>query len=121
LVQCDVTRPNNILTTNSIQDALVSTTPCRLEAVVVDENEEVNFVQNEQPRRYKLYIIADNTGTSPLLVYDDLIEKIKLTETFIFTQIKCKKIHGKVILSTYGNSTISKTTNVIQDLEKTFS
>lgn len=105
---------------NSIEDALISTTPSRLEIVFLDQNEEVNFVQYQKNRRYKLCIIGDNTGTSPLLIYDELIENIQIGESFLLTQIKSKKIHGKMILSTTGNTTITKTDNVCTKIQNTF-
>ncbi len=118
--QGDLTRPNNILIINSIEDALISTTPSRLEAVLLDENEEINFVQYQKQRRYKLCIIGDNTGTSPVLIYDELIENIQIGETFLLTQIKSKKIHNKMILITTGNTIITKIDKVCIKLKNTF-
>ncbi|CAF1415251.1 unnamed protein product [Rotaria magnacalcarata] len=105
-------RPDNVLTISSINDALVSNESSRIEAVVSDENELIPFTQNDKQRQYKIFIIGDNRGTSPLLVYDELIDNLQISESYTFTQIKCKKIHNKIILTTTASSIIDKATNV---------
>ncbi|CAF3059334.1 unnamed protein product [Rotaria sp. Silwood2] len=105
----DVKKPDNINDSTSIREALQSTTVSRLEALVIDEHEQIDFVQNEKERKYKINIKTDSSGTSPIVVYDDLIDNIKLNETYIFTQVKTKTIHDNNILTTNSNSTISKT------------
>ncbi|CAF1534912.1 unnamed protein product, partial [Rotaria sordida] len=118
-------RPESVLPISSIKDALLSSMPSRLEAVVLDENELITFIQNDKERQYKIFIIGDNSGTSPLLVYDELIENIQISESFTFTQIKWKKIHNKVILTTSTNTIIEKSANVVipdlSDMEESMS
>ncbi|CAF3300622.1 unnamed protein product [Rotaria sp. Silwood2] len=125
LDKCINCTERSVLTATSIKDALLSTTPSRIEAVVLDENETITFTQNDKQRRYKIFIIGDNSGTTPLIVYDELIEHLQISESFIFTQIKWKKIHNKIILSTSANSIIDKATNVLipdlNDMEESMS
>ncbi|CAF1383715.1 unnamed protein product [Adineta steineri] len=109
----EIVRPDYNITTTSIYDALQSSTPIRLQVVVLDENEEIFINEYEKPYAYKMFIIADSSGTIPLIVYDYLIDSLKINETFIFTQIKWKKIHDKIILTTTSNTTISHTAHVI--------
>ncbi|CAF4399691.1 unnamed protein product, partial [Rotaria magnacalcarata] len=71
-------RPDNVLTISSINDALVSNESSRIEAFVSDENELIPFTQNDKQRQYKIFIIGDNRGTSPLLVYDELIDNLQI-------------------------------------------
>ncbi|CAF1086102.1 unnamed protein product [Adineta steineri] len=111
--ESEVVQSDYIIRTTTIYDALLSNTPSRLEAVVLDENEEISFNENEKPCRYKMFIIGDSSGTTPLLVHNGLIDSLKMSETFIFNQIKREEIHDKMILSTSPNSTISHTTNII--------
>ncbi|CAF4128122.1 unnamed protein product [Adineta steineri] len=108
----EIVRPDYNITTTPIYDALQSSTSSRLEAVVLDENREIFINEYEKPYMYKMFIIGDISGTIPLIVYDHLIDSLKINETFIFTQIKWKKIHDKIILTTTPNSIISHTTNV---------
>ncbi|CAF2347464.1 unnamed protein product [Rotaria sp. Silwood2] len=118
--QVQIVRPDNVLATAHIEDVLLSNTPSRLECVVIDENQEITFLQHDKQRRYKVYIIGDESGTSPLLVYDELIDSLKISESFIFTQIKSKKIHGKMILTTSTNSTITQSTHVSKSYQMNF-
>ncbi|CAF4310110.1 unnamed protein product [Rotaria socialis] len=78
-----------------------------------DENELIPFTQNDKQRQYKIFIIGDNSGTSPLLVYDELIDNLQISESYTFAQIKCKKMHNKIILTTTANSIIDKATNIV--------
>ena len=105
-------RPDNVLTISSINDTLQTNEATRIEAVVLDENDLITFTQNDKQRHYKIFIIGDNSGTSPLMVYDELIDNLQISESYTFTQIKCKKIHNKIILTTTTNSIIDKATNV---------
>jgi hypothetical protein len=41
----DVIRPHTELKTTSIRDAFLSNVACRLEAVVLDEHDQFNFIQ----------------------------------------------------------------------------
>ncbi|CAF1362811.1 unnamed protein product [Adineta steineri] len=109
----EIVRPDYNITTTPIYDALQSSTSSRLEAVVLDENREIFVNEYEKPYMYKMFIIGDISGTIPLIVYDHLIDSLKINETFIFTQIKWKKIHDKIILTTTPNTIISQTTNVV--------
>ena len=83
--------------------------------MIIDENDEVNYVQNEKERKYKIYIIADASGTSPIVIYDELLNHINIKDTYIFTQIKKKRIHDNIIFTTNSNSTILKT-NVVSNI-----
>lgn len=112
----NISRPDNLLAITSIKDTILSNSTSRIEALVLDENEQINYIQNDKQKRYKIFIIGDHSGTSPLLVYDDLIDILQTSESFIFTQIKSKKIHNQLILSTTANSTIEKSTNVSKGL-----
>lgn len=69
-------------------------------------------MHNDSERKYKIYIIGDASGTSPIAVYDDLINVIRISETYVFGQIKTKKIHNNTILYTSSNSTIVQTNTV---------
>ncbi|CAF1074441.1 unnamed protein product [Adineta steineri] len=109
----EIVRPDYSITTTSIYDALQSSTPIRLQVVVLDENEEIFINEYEKPYAYKMFIIGDSSGTIPLIVYDHFIDLLKISETFIFTQLKSKKIHDKIILTTTSNSTISRTAHVV--------
>jgi hypothetical protein len=111
-VEEQIERPDFVLTTTLIRDALLSNTPNRLEAVVLDQSEEVHFNEIEKQSRYKIIIIGDSSGTVPLLVYNELIECVTNSENYAFTQIKCKKIRDKIILTTSATSTISIITKV---------
>ncbi|CAM4850932.1 unnamed protein product, partial [Rotaria magnacalcarata] len=97
----------------------------RIVVLGLDENELIPFTQNDKQRQYKIFIIGDNSGTSPLLVYDELIDNLQISESYIFTQIKCKKIHNKIILTTTANSIIDKATNIVipdlNDMNKSMS
>ncbi|CAF2100863.1 unnamed protein product [Rotaria magnacalcarata] len=106
-------QPINVLTITSIKDAVLSTTPTRLEAVVLDDNETITFTQNDKQRRYKIFIIGDNSGTAPLIVYNELIEYLQIGESFILTQIKWNKIHNQLILTTSTSTIMEKATNVV--------
>ncbi|CAF1542517.1 unnamed protein product [Rotaria magnacalcarata] len=78
-----------------------------------DENELITFTQNDKQRQCKIFIIGDNNGTSPLLVYDELIDNLQISESYTFTQIKCKKIKNKIILTTTANSIVEKAANIV--------
>ncbi|CAF2203336.1 unnamed protein product, partial [Rotaria magnacalcarata] len=106
-------RPDTVLTISSINDALLSNESSRIEAVVLDENDLITFIQNDKQRQYKIFIIGDTSGTSPLLVYDELIDNLQISESYTFTQLKCKKIHKKIILTTTANSIVEKATNIV--------
>ncbi|CAF1561974.1 unnamed protein product, partial [Rotaria magnacalcarata] len=97
----------------------------RIIVLGLDENELIPFTQNDKQRQYKIFIIGNNSGTSPLLVYDELIDNLQISESYIFTQIKCKKIHNKIILTTTANSIIDKATNIVipdlNDMNKSMS
>lgn len=80
--------------------------------MIIDQNEEVHFTQNEAEKKYKIYMIADASGTSPIVVYDELINNINLKETYVFTQIKTKKLHNNNILFTNSTTTIAKSNTV---------
>ncbi|CAF4332321.1 unnamed protein product, partial [Adineta steineri] len=63
----EIVRPDYNITTTSIYDALQSSTPIRLQVVVLDENEEIFINEYEKPYAYKMFIIADSSGTIPLI------------------------------------------------------
>jgi hypothetical protein len=108
----DTSNQNYVITATPIVDAIVSTLPKRLEALVMGQFDEIEFFENDYRRKYKVYIITDGSGASPIVVFDDLIDIMEMYEAFIFTHITSKKLHNNRILSTNSNSTIRKTNNV---------
>jgi hypothetical protein len=83
-----------------------------LEAKIIDITDEKRFVQNEKERIYKIYIIADSSGTAPIIIYDDLINNINVDENYTFTQIKTKKLNENNVFYSNSNSIICKSNTV---------
>jgi hypothetical protein len=100
---------NNSIT---IKNALETNTSSQLEAMIVDQNEEIHFTENDQQRKYKTYIISDCSTSSPIIIYDQLVDNLNINETYIFTNIKNKKLHDNIVLVTSSNTTITKTNTV---------
>jgi hypothetical protein len=108
----NIVKPDDVTRVTTIRNALSSASPSKLEAMIIDHHNEVTFSQNEMERKYQIFIIADESNASPIVIYDDLIENIDIKQVYLFTEIKAKRLHGNVILFTSSNTVITKANTV---------
>ncbi|CAF1342336.1 unnamed protein product [Rotaria sordida] len=108
--QVQIVRPDNVSPTAHIEDVLLSNIPSRLECIVIDENQEISFLQHDKQRRYKLYIIGDDSGTSPLLVYDELIDSVSLIQAKLWGAIHARLTQ---IMGIHSNTAIFGNVGII--------
>jgi hypothetical protein len=108
----NVTKPDDVSQMTTIRNAMTSASPSKVEAMIIDHHNEMTFSQNEMERKYKIFVIADDSNASPIVIYDDLIEHIEIKQVYLFTEIKAKRLHGNVILFTSSNTVINKTNMV---------
>ncbi|CAF2824736.1 unnamed protein product [Rotaria sp. Silwood2] len=83
--------PKNATVNISIRDALNSENPSRIAVKVLNENPIVNYEQDGKEYKYKTYIIGDDSSTSILIIYDQLIDVVELHKSYSLTNIKILK------------------------------
>ena len=101
-----------------VTDALSSLTSCRIEVRVVDKHESVNYVHDSTQKKYCTLLVGDTSGSTLLVVYDGMIEQVTENQSYIFTQVKTKKIRNHTILTTTAMSSCKVSEEVIFHSQK---
>lgn len=95
---CVANQPSEAVTL--VEAAIATGGASSIEVYVIEKKEPVEYDQNDKIRKHCSLIVADTSATAVLIVYDDLINDVQLSHTYIFSHIKTKKLRNDVLLAT---------------------
>ena len=83
IFQTNTKFPANAIINVSIRDALTSEGLSRIAIKILHENSIVIYEQDGKEHKYKTCIIADDSSTNILVVYNQLIDLVELNKNYI--------------------------------------